>query len=342
MINCIQQIGLGVADKSDAFQWVRKAFGMNIPIFDNEGEPEYMVDYTGNVVQRRDAVLAESLRGGSAFEVWQYLSRTPVGPSFAVMLGDLGIVLAKIKAPDVGRAYNVLQENGIEIVGQVIHDPQGKSHFFVKDPFGNTYQVVQDEHFFTKRGWVTGGVCGCLIGVSDMERALTLYRDLLGFDRVLYDEEGVFEDVSMLPGGKDRLRRVLLVPSKKPTGAFARLIGPGQIELVQVLKRKPRKLFGDRFWGDLGFIHLCFDVHDMQSVKKMCKEGGFPFTVDSNGPFDMDATGHFGYIEDPDGTLIEFVEVYKMSLLRKLNRRDPQKPLPSCILRLLSLGRVKD
>jgi len=349
MINCIQQIGIGVADKDSAFRWIRQTFGMDIPIFDDEGEPRFMVRYTGNKVQCRDAVLAENINGGSGFEIWQYLSREPVAPSFTLTLGDLGIFLAKIKASDVDAAYSTLKGNGVEIVGQLAKDPQGKPHFFVKDPFENTYQVVEDKRWFKKGGWLTGGNCGCLIGVSDMEKSIPFYTDILGFDRVVYDEEGVFNDFATLPGGEKKMRRVLLVPSREPQGAFARLIGQGRIELVQTLNRKPNKIFEGRYWGDLGFIHLCFDVHDMKSLEKLCNEKGFPFTVDSGGPFLMgNATGHFSYVEDPDGTLIEFVETYKMPIMKKLHlhlnlhKRDPEKPLPDWMLKFLSLGRVKD
>ena len=89
MINCIQQIGLGVPDKDRAFRWIRKTFGMDIPIFDDEGEPIFMVRYTGNEVQRRHATLAVNLQGGSGFAIWQYLSRKPAAPEFTLTLGDL-------------------------------------------------------------------------------------------------------------------------------------------------------------------------------------------------------------------------------------------------------------
>lgn len=349
MINSIQQVGLGVPDKDCAFRWIRKTFGMDVPIFDGEGEPIYMVDYTGNKVQRRHAILAANLQGGSGFEIWQYLSRKPSSPQFTIQLGDLGIFMAKIKAQDAISAYRLLKGSDTEIPGEISRDPAGKAHFFVKDPFGNIYQVIEDEHWFKRGSWVTGGTCGCLIGVSDMDRSKLFYKEILGFDRVLYEEEGVFEDFTALPGGGEKVRRALLFSSKKPLGAFARLIGPGQIELVQSLNRKPRKIFAGRYWGDLGFIHLCFDVHDMQHLKKLCHGKGFPFTVDSDGPIDMDgATGHFSYVEDPDGTLIEFVKIYTISIMKKISwnlnlfKRDPAKPLPDWMIKLLSLGRVKD
>jgi catechol 2,3-dioxygenase-like lactoylglutathione lyase family enzyme len=354
MINCIQQIGLGVSDKDRGFHWIRKTFGMDIPIFDDEGEPTFMVRYTGDEVQRRDAILAENLQGGSGFEVWQYLSRKPLAPAFTLTLGDLGIFMAKIKAPDVEAAFGTFRGSDVNILGQISRDPQGKAHFFVRDPFGNIYQVIEDTRWFKRDGWVTGGTCGCLIGVSDMEKSKPLYTDILGFDRVLYDEKGVFDDFTLLTGGEKKIRRVLLVPSREPQGPFARLIGPGQIELVKSLDRKPKVIFKGRYWGDLGFIHLCFDVHDMRSLQKLCDEKGFPFTVstlkeDSDEPFDMGgAKGHFSYIEDPDRTLIEFVETYKIPIMKKLcwyknlHKRNPAKPLPDWMINLLSLGRVKD
>ena len=101
------------------------------------------------------------------------------------------------------------------------------------------------------------------------------------------------------------------------------MFGPTEIELVMTLGRKPKKIFKDRLWGDLGFIHLCFDILGMKTLKEECKAKGFPFTVDSDihpsgKPFDMgEAAGHFSYIEDPDGTLIEFVETHKIPVIQK-------------------------
>ena len=61
----------------------------------------------------------------------------------------------------------------------------------------------------------------------------------------------------------------------------------------------------------------------MEALRKECEEKGYPFTVDSEKAlgetFDMgEAAGRFSYIEDPDGTLIEFVETLKVPLVKKL------------------------
>jgi hypothetical protein len=86
----------------------------------------------------------------------------------------------------------------------------------------------------------------------------------------------------------------------------------------------------------------------------MCEAKGHPFTVDStknytNGEsFDMgEAAGHFSYIEDPDGTLIEFIETHRVPVVKKLGiylnlkKKDPEKPLSNWILKAFAFNRVK-
>lgn len=102
-------------------------------------------------------------------------------------------------------------------------------------------------------------------------------------------------------------------------GAFSPLLGASEIELVVASNRQPKKIFENRFWGDLGYIHLCYDINGMQALKEECEAKGFPFTVDSANSFDMgEAAGHFTYIEDPEGALIEFVETHKVPIMKKL------------------------
>jgi hypothetical protein len=127
------------------------------------------------------------------------------------------------------------------------------------------------------------------------------------------------------------------------------LLGQHEIELVQVEGRHPKKIFQDRWWGDKGYIHVCFDVSNMDALAEKCKQTGFEFTVDSRNSFDMGkAAGHFAYCEDPDGTLVELVETHKIPIVEKaglylnLRKRDPAKPLPNWILKLLALNSVKD
>jgi hypothetical protein len=156
-----------------------------------------------------------------------------------------------------------------------------------------------------------------------------------------------------LPGGGVKLRRVLLRRSEAPTGPFSNLMGSSEIELISSGNKNERKIFEGRFWGDPGFIHLCFDIRGMDNLKEYCLGKGVPFTVDSKAGldgniFDMgEAAGNFSYIEDPDGTLIEFVETLKVPIMKKIgwylnmSKRDPHKKLPDWMLKTLRFSRVK-
>lgn len=345
----IQQMGIGIPDVDKAWEWYRKNFGMDIPVFRESAEAKLMTQYTGGKVQSRTAILAINLEGGGGMEIWQYTSRNTEPSEFDIFLGDYGIYVTRIKCKNVKAAFTLFQSRKLKVLGNVKKDPSGNEHFFVKDPYGMIYQVVGSDNWFVKGKHLTGGVAGCIIGVSDIEKSLKLYRDVLGYDIVVYDKHGKFDDFAALPAGDGEFRRILLTRSETPTGGFSNMLGKTHIELVQALNRKPNKIFANRYWGDLGFIHLCFDVQGMDALKKECEEKGFPFTIDTADTFDMgEAGGRFSYVEDPDGTLIEFVETHKIPIVKKLNwyldvrKRDPKKPIPKWMLKTLALGRVKD
>lgn len=349
LISGIQQIGIGVADVEDAFAWYRTAIGVDVPILDSDGVAEQMLRYTGGTAVQRHAILALNLNGGAGLELWQLKSRQPKPASFDVEIGDLGIQIAKIKSFDIEQSFTSLREAGAEVGTALLTDPAGRRCFFTHDPYGNLLQVVESDSWFGRSGKsATGGALGAWIGVSNMDKALGFYRDFLGYETVAYDSLGEFVDLAGLPGGDRRVRRVLLTQNGNRAGAFSELLGRGEIELIETQDYTPRNTFADRWWGDLGFIHLCFDVLDMREVKKRCAGHGHPFTCESDPAFEMgDADGQFSYIEDPDGTLIEFVETHKIPILKKigwylhLKKRDTKKPLPRFILKALRLARVK-
>lgn len=348
IISGIQQVGIGVPDVKKGFDWYRKYFGMDIPVFEEAAEANLMLPYTGGMPHQRHAILAINLRGGGGFEIWQYTSRTPVAPAFKPETGDFGIFICKMKSLNVQETYRAFKGAGLKLLGNVEKDPAGKDHFYMEDAFGNIFEIVEFDSWFASGTHFTGGPCGVVTGVSDMERAKKFYAEILGYDQVIYDKEDIFKDLAALPAGKGKFRRVLLGHSKAREGSFSRLLGKSVIELVQAKDRTPRKIFENRYWGDLGYIHLCFDIKNMAALKKKCEDFGSPFTVDSGSSFDMgEAAGHFSYIEDPDGTLIEFVETFKIPVLKKLNwyldlrKRNPSGALPDWMLKSMRFGRVK-
>ena len=345
----IQQIGIGVPNVHEGFKWYRQNFGMDIPIFEEAAEANLMLPYTGGKPHKRHAILAINMKGGGGFEIWQYTSRTPQPSTFQIELGDLGMLCTRMKSENIKASYEFLKSKKSNLLTEIVKDPNGSEHFFLNDPFGNLFQIVEGNDWFGNGKQLTGGPSGCMIGVSDIEKSKKFYSEILGYDKIVYDKEGIFDDLKNISGGKNKFRRVLLTHSKPRVGSFSKLLGSSSMELIQVYNKTPRKIFENRFWGDLGFIHLCFDVTGMDALKKECEEKGHPFTVDSANSFDMgEAAGRFSYIEDPDGTLIEFVETHKIPIMKKWNwylnlkKRNPEKSLPNWMLKAMCLNRVKD
>ncbi|MCR4847564.1 MAG: VOC family protein [Bacteroidales bacterium] len=341
----IQQVGIGVNDFVEAWKWYYDHFGFEVKIVDDEGVAERMLPYTGGKPQPRRSGIAVNIRGGGGFEIWQPKGRELNYLKEPVRLGDLGILIAKVKTADIEKAYNTFINEGLNVLSEIHTSPTGYRHFFMKDPYDNLFQIEEDGYVFVDEKKTTGGANGSVIGVSDMERSLPFYRKLLEYDKVVLDQTAVFEDLQSLPGGEKKVRRVILERSKPIEGPLSGIMGTSRLELIQA-EAPGKKLYEGRYWGDPGFIHLCFDVRNMEAVKVETEAMGHPFVCDSGADFGMgEANGHFTYVEDPDGTLIEFVETFRIPIIKKIGlylnlaKKDDHKQLG--ILKLLRFAKVK-
>ena len=345
LISGIQQIGVGTTDFRKSWNWYIEMFGIDVKILEDDTVAERMLPYTGGVPQQRHACIAVNIQGGGGFEIWQYSKRKPEPCPFKIAAGDLGVFAAKLNCRDVKAFHKQISAKWQDCtIPETL--PDGTPCFYVKDLFGNVFQIVENKKVFIDQGKLTGGMAGAVIGVTDMDKSVKFYSEVLGYNILISDTTGPFSTNDPMPEADKQCRRVILkAPERK--GAFAELFGDSTIELVQALEHMPRKIYEGRYWGDPGFIQVCFDVTNMKALGKFCESKGHPFTVDScpdGERFDMgDASGHFTYIEDPDGTLIEFVEAHKVAIIKKLGlaidmgKRNPEKPLPKLLFRLMGL-----
>ena len=345
-ISGIQQVGIGVKNAAHCLKDYAQMFNMNALVFDDTSEASLMTRYTGNKVYTRQALLSLNMQGGGGFEIWQFKDRIPAEAPMPPRYGDLGIYAAKIKCSDLQQAHSNLSGRKSIQVSPLQTDEKGDVQFWLRDKQNNIFNLVNCNHWFQKNGFPSGGVNGAVIGVSDMEASLAFYRDVLNVAEVIYDK--VTEFNNGIEDGTERYRKVLLRKEACGKGSFGKLLGCVQLELVQCLDRTPSKIYNGRFWGDCGFIHLCFDVFNMCGLKAHAARLGYKFTVDSIDSFDMEAaSGRFCYMEDPDGTLIELVETHRVPVMKKLGiylnlkKRNLEKPLPDWIIKLLALNKVK-
>jgi len=348
-ITGIQQIGIGVVDFKTALNWYKDNFGMNIKVFEEAAVAELMGEYTENQARERIAALTLNMQGGGGFEVWQHTGKKPKLPEKEIKIGDIGIFNVKIKTTDINIAYNTFKNNDdIELLGDINDSLCNRKHFFLKDPFGNVFQFVETGKYYSIDKNANAGVLGATIGVSNIEKSLEVYQDILQYDKIIYDKTDYFEDFKMLNGGKTKMRRVLLQHSTERNGRFSEFFGPTEIELVQLIDEKPNHVYEGRMWGDPGFIHICFDIVGMDKLRKECEAKNYPFTVDSSESFDMgEAAGHFSYISDPDGIPIEFVETHKVPIIKKLGifmnlkNKPADKKIPRWMINTLKWKKIR-
>ena len=346
LITGIQQIGIGVTDAGTAAHTYKNLFGFGALVFDDTSEAALMTRYTGGAVHRRRALLTLNMQGGGGFEVWQFLDRKPAAPRVIPKWGDLGIYAAVLKCTHVEAAYEALSQKGGLTLSPVQVSAHGWSQFWATCTNGNAFLVTSFEEHFDSLGQPVSGVLGAVIGVSSLEKSLPFYQQVLGIAEVVSDVTGTFRDNTS--GEEIESRRVVLrKPCSQKHGAFGALLGSVQIELVERADGAGIPLYQNRFWGDTGFIHLCFDVLHMSALKSSSEAAGFPFTIDSGTSFAMEeAAGRFCYVEDPDGTLIELVETHKVPIMKRwglylnLKKRGLHKPLPRWVVKLLGKSKV--
>ena len=195
-----------------------------------------------------------------------------------------------------------------------------------------------------------GGPVGTFAGATGgaIAASKAFYANL-GFDQVLYEGSGTYEDLHGFPGGDQLVERVILGTKEIATGPFGAVIGFSKIELLAVPHRKAQKIFRGRIWGDTGFVHLGLDVFDMVVLQQKLLANRIDMKCDSQAALNMGKTSvHCAYICDPDGVLIELIEVYKIPLIEKwglflnVHGKRVGRHLPKWIIQLLRFSRIKD
>jgi catechol 2,3-dioxygenase-like lactoylglutathione lyase family enzyme len=133
------------------------------------------------------------------------------------------------------------------------------------------------------------------ITVSDLDRSIRFYRDLLGCEvsAPVRAEGPFFETITGVPGCQIDV-------------AFARV--PGHVIELLCYRNPPGRTSGLRAC-DPGFMHVCFKVADLQKVVALVRSAGFQsvgaIQTAEGGPVDGLKVV---YVRDPDGVVLELIE----------------------------------
>ena len=134
--------------------------------------------------------------------------------------------------------------------------------------------------------------CHLVIGVTDMDRALAFYRDVLGM-------EVVFE--SLVSG--EPFDAVLHAKRKQEGRVVGGLLGGLMVELLSLgsvpSADKPARR------GITGIHNVSLSVPDLDDTHRRITAAGY---VPDQAPFEIGGVRMF-FVKDPDGTPVEFIEL---------------------------------
>lgn len=133
--------------------------------------------------------------------------------------------------------------------------------------------------------------CHLVVGVTDMDRALAFYRDVLGMDVV-------FE--SLISG--EPFDAVLHATRKQEGRVVGGLVGGLMIELLSIGANPPEQ---ERRPGITGIHNVSLSVIDLDDTHRRIVAAGY--TPDQE-PFEIGGVRMF-FVKDPDGTPVEFIEL---------------------------------
>ena len=134
--------------------------------------------------------------------------------------------------------------------------------------------------------------CHLVVGVTDMDRALAFYRDVLGM-------EVIFE--TLISG--EPFDAVLHAKRKQEGRVVGGLLGGLMVELLS-LGAKPAEDKPARR-GITGIHNVSLSVTDLNDTHRRIIDAGYP---PDQEPFEIGGVRMF-FVKDPDGTPVEFIEL---------------------------------
>jgi catechol 2,3-dioxygenase-like lactoylglutathione lyase family enzyme len=134
--------------------------------------------------------------------------------------------------------------------------------------------------------------CHLVVGVTDMDRALAFYRDVLGM-------EIVFE--SLISG--EPFDAALHATRKQEGRVVGGLLGGLMVELLSlgskpIADKPPRR-------GITGIQNVSLSVTNLDDTHRRITTAGY---IPDQNPFEIGGVRMF-FVKDPDGTPVEFIEL---------------------------------
>jgi catechol 2,3-dioxygenase-like lactoylglutathione lyase family enzyme len=320
MINAFQHVGMGVWDVDKTYSFYKKLFGYKIKLNDITMASKEMEPVVGSLETMR-MMMAMNTRGGGILEFIEHKS-SPVRPyPEEAGYGNCGVLEIGFGVRAIEKVVDSFRVKGVTLLTPVcelaLADGRRRRYAYLTDPDGMKVQLVED----LRPGQPAAekpevqGVFQVGVGVSDVEASKAFYESVLGFDREIYSFDGHNPDLDPVSGGPIHMNTVILERSAPNRGPVSELPS-GTIKLMAVPDDKGEHIYKGRRWGDIGCMEFCMDVSDLEGAVEDAKHKGVPIYLQ---PCEVDmgsgSKGKVAYIRDPDGTIVEFVEICSIAWL---------------------------
>lgn len=320
MINAFQHIGLGVWDVDKTYSFYKKLFGYKIKLNDITMASKEMEPVVGSLETMR-MMMAMNAKGGGILEFIEHKS-SPIRPfPEEAGYGSYGVLELGFSVRGIEKVVDSFRAKGVSFLTPVcdleLAGGRRWRYAYLNDPDGMKIQLVEDirpGQPAAEKPEVHGAI-HVGIGVSDLEKSKAFYGNVLGFDRQVYALDGHNPDLDPVSGGPMHMNMAVLERSAPNTAAIKELPS-GTVKLVAVPDQKGEHIYKGRRWGDIGCMEFCLDVSPLEGALEDAKAKGAPVYL---APCEIDmgsgSKGKVAYIRDPDGTIVEFVEICSIAWL---------------------------
>ena len=140
------------------------------------------------------------------------------------------------------------------------------------------------------------------MGVNSVEKSLALYRDILGFNKLVWEDRGESNYFEM--HGKSVKRRVVM---------FKNDANDEEVEFLEFYENDsqhtPQPLSEDYQWGSIGLMEVGFEVPDIdQMYARLSQEGYNVICKTQDLTIASGIAGRSFYLKDSDGFLVQLFQ----------------------------------
>jgi catechol 2,3-dioxygenase-like lactoylglutathione lyase family enzyme len=295
----VHHVAIGVRKLDEMKAFYRDVLGFGSTLIEFEDSPQEMMQGIARANFVRFAMIMFSQEPeGTLIELTQMNEPVPKAIRRDRRYGDIGVAKTMMAVHDIDAVYNSIKDKVAFCSAPKSADIPGFGEYrfvYGKDPEGNLVE------FFCGAGpLATKKSCefrGAGIAVTDLDRSVDFYQELLGFDRIVLQSHdrfsGLVDEISGSP--QTEIRSCMLANSN----------GGGMVELFEVTKPRGRSIpFGTR-WGDFGFLQVCVQCsNNKETMQSLINMGIDPLCdfYDKEGPT-------FVYMKDLDGTPVELLSL---------------------------------